>query len=139
MIVICRLSAFPLSDHPGGWYRDRRHWGEPLFSEQRARKNRIYDTAYECGLEGGGLAHARFSVKFYVVALLFVLFDIEVVFLVPWTLVYREFSGAASPLFCVRFWSSWGCSRLASSMKSRKGALDWEKEVDVRLRPGRTS
>ena len=41
-----------------------------------------------------GKPHPRFAVKFYVTAMLFILFDIEVVFLVPWALVYREFLAA---------------------------------------------
>lgn len=63
--------------------------GASHFFGQRAKRNRIQDTAYECGLAGEGLVHARFSVKFYVTAMLFILFDIEVIFLIPWTFVYR--------------------------------------------------
>ena len=46
--------------------------------------------------EGSG--HARFAVKFYVTAMLFILFDIEVIFLVPWVLVFREFLAASLPI-----------------------------------------
>ena len=42
--------------------------------------------------------HARFSVKFYVTAMLFILFDIEVIFLIPWTFVYREFLADRLPI-----------------------------------------
>jgi len=76
-----------------------------------------------------GLAHARFSVKFYVVALLFVLFDIEVIFLVPWTLVYREFLAHRSPS-CFRFSSSWACSHSVSFMKSKRAP--WTGEIGSR-------
>lgn len=58
---------------------------------QRARGNYIKDAAYECGLPMEGKPHPRFAVKFYVVAMLFILFDIEVVFMIPWVLVFREF------------------------------------------------
>jgi len=51
---------------------------------KRGAKNPIKDSAYECGVEPVGEAHTRFSVKFYLVAVLFILFDIEVVFLYPW-------------------------------------------------------
>ena len=61
---------------------------------QRAKGNYIKDKAYECGLPMEGKPHPRFAVKFYVTAMLFILFDIEVVFLVPWALVYREFLAA---------------------------------------------
>lgn len=55
-----------------------------------ARRNRIKDTAYECGMIPVGTGGARMSVKFYLVAMLFILFDIEVVFLYPWAVVYRD-------------------------------------------------
>jgi NADH-quinone oxidoreductase subunit A len=45
---------------------------------------------YECGMDPVGSAHQRFSVKFYLVAMLFILFDIEAIFLVPWAVVFRE-------------------------------------------------
>lgn len=48
------------------------------------------DTAYECGRDPIGDNSARFSVKFYLVAMLFILFDIEVVFMYPWAVVYRQ-------------------------------------------------
>ena len=48
------------------------------------------DAAYECGKDPIGTARGRFSVKFYLVAMLFILFDIEVVFLYPWAVVYRD-------------------------------------------------
>jgi NADH-quinone oxidoreductase subunit A len=100
--------------------------GASHFFGQRARKNRIYDTAYECGVEGGGLAHARFSVKFYVSALLFILFDIEVIFLVPWTLVYREFLAQRLPILCPVL-VFLGLLAFGLVYEIKKGALDWEK------------
>jgi NADH-quinone oxidoreductase subunit A len=56
----------------------------------RSKHNRAKDVAYECGKDPIGEGGARFSVKFYVVAMLFILFDIEVVFLYPWAVVYRQ-------------------------------------------------
>src|SRR5215472_18118499 len=56
----------------------------------RSKHNRAKDTAYECGKDPIGEGTSRFSVKFYLVAMLFILFDIEVVFLYPWAVVYRE-------------------------------------------------
>ncbi|MEP7342976.1 MAG: NADH-quinone oxidoreductase subunit A [Acidobacteriota bacterium] len=44
---------------------------------------------YECGMDPVGSAHQRFSVKFYMVAMLFILFDIEAIFLVPWAVVFK--------------------------------------------------
>jgi NADH-quinone oxidoreductase subunit A len=53
-------------------------------------RSRIKDTAYECGMLPVGEGSARFSVKFYLVAMLFILFDVEVVFLYPWAVVYKD-------------------------------------------------
>ncbi len=54
------------------------------------RSNRIKMSAYECGVEPVGDARARFSIKFYLVAVLFILFDIEAVFLYPWAVAFRQ-------------------------------------------------
>lgn len=54
------------------------------------KRTKAKDTAYECGLNPIGEGSARFSVKFYLVAMLFILFDIEVVFLYPWAVVYKQ-------------------------------------------------
>lgn len=56
----------------------------------RSKHSRAKDIAYECGKDPIGEGGARFSVKFYLVAMLFILFDIEVVFLYPWAVVYRQ-------------------------------------------------
>ncbi|MCS6954656.1 MAG: NADH-quinone oxidoreductase subunit A [Bryobacteraceae bacterium] len=84
-------------------------------------RNRVKDMPYECGIPPVGSARERFSVKFYLVAMVFILFDIEVVFLYPWAVVYRElglFAFAEMALFlalilCGYFYI-W-----------KKGALDW--------------
>lgn len=54
------------------------------------KRTKAKDTPYECGKDPIGEGGARFSVKFYLVAMLFILFDIEVVFLYPWAVVYRQ-------------------------------------------------
>jgi NADH-quinone oxidoreductase subunit A len=54
------------------------------------KRTKAKDTAYECGKDPIGEGGARFSVKFYLVAMLFILFDIEVIFLFPWAVVYRD-------------------------------------------------
>ncbi len=93
---------------------------------QRAKGNYIKDKAYECGLPSEGKVHPRFAVKFYVTAMLFILFDIEVVFLVPWALVYREFLAAgiaitgATAVFL-------GVLVFGLVYEVRRGALEWEK------------
>jgi NADH-quinone oxidoreductase subunit A len=55
-----------------------------------AKPSKAKDAAYECGKDPIGEATGRFSVKFYLVAMLFILFDIEVVFMYPWAVVYRD-------------------------------------------------
>jgi len=65
-----------------------------FFSARRARAlgrhTPTKDTPYECGMLPVGDGSSRLSVKFYLVAMLFILFDIEVVFLYPWAVVYKE-------------------------------------------------
>ncbi len=87
-------------------------------------RNRVKDTPYESGMQPTGDARQRFSVKFYLVAMLFILFDIEAVFLYPWVVVYRELRMAAFVemlIFMVLILSG-----LFYTWK--KGVLDWSKE-----------
>lgn len=58
---------------------------------------------YECGVEPVGDARARQSVKFYMVAMVFLLFDIEAVFLVPWAVVFPGVLNPSSPYYHLRF------------------------------------
>jgi NADH-quinone oxidoreductase subunit A len=60
------------------------HWLGPR------REGRIHDMPFECGVEPQEIVRGRFSVKFFVVALLFVLFDIELIFLFAWAVVYQD-------------------------------------------------
>jgi NADH-quinone oxidoreductase subunit A len=53
---------------------------------------------YECGKDPVGSARERFSVKFYLVAMIFILFDIELIFLIPWAVVFRSFAAASRDL-----------------------------------------
>lgn len=58
----------------------------------RPRPTPVKDTPYESGMPPLGDAHERFSVKFYMVAVLFIIFDIETVFMIPWGAYYRQLS-----------------------------------------------
>jgi NADH-quinone oxidoreductase subunit A len=93
---------------------------------QRARHTKIKDSAYECGVPGEGVVHTRFSVKFYVTALLFMLFDLEIVILVPWVFIYREFLhqhiAILGPILFFIF-----VLVLGLFYEVRKGALEWER------------
>src|SRR5882762_10470753 len=90
---------------------------------KRARSP-LKDTPYESGMAPIGSARERFSVKFYLVGMIFILFDIEAVFLYPWAVVYRELKMFAFfemlifvALVLVGYFYVW-----------KKGALDWSNE-----------
>lgn len=93
---------------------------------QRARSNKAKDSAYESGMPSDGKPAARFSIKFYVTAMLFILFDIEMVFLIPWVLVFRDFLQMGIPILMpVLFFIFLLAAGLVYELK--RGALDWEK------------
>jgi len=95
---------------------------------KRARRNRIKDTAYECGMIPQGSGSARFSVKFYLVAMLFILFDIEVVFLYPWAVVYRDMlrEAATRNLILLAMVSFLGILFVGYLYAVKKKAFDWK-------------
>ncbi len=90
-----------------------------------ARRNKTKDSAYECGMLPIGEAQPRFSVKFYLVAMLFILFDIEVVFMYPWAVQFRELSalGTTALLSMAGFA---GVLFFAYVYALKKGALNWK-------------
>ncbi|HYF33671.1 MAG TPA: NADH-quinone oxidoreductase subunit A [Prosthecobacter sp.] len=96
-----------------------------LFGKSAAR-NRMKDSAYECGMLPLGEAQPRFSVKFYIVAMLFVLFDIEVVFLYPAAVIYRDFIAIIGPSIAWAALGFIGILGVAFLYAWRKGALDWK-------------
>ena len=90
------------------------------------KRTRAKDMAYECGMVPQGEIQLRFSVKFYLVAMLFILFDLEIVFLYPWAVVYKEMIAGGTTVF----WSM--LSFITILMVGyvyalKKGALDWRK------------
>ena len=92
---------------------------------QRAKRSRIKDTAYECGMLPVGQGSTRLSVKFYLVAMLFILFDIEVVFLYPWAVVYREMLQAHAGLILGSMLSFIAILLVGYVYAVRKNAFDW--------------
>ena len=91
---------------------------------RKAGTNPVKDAAYECGMPPVTDAHQRFSVKFYLVAILFVLFDIEVVFLYPWAVRFHaqpEFLFGEMVVFLGILFLGWW-------YVIRKGAVSWSKE-----------
>lgn len=86
--------------------------------------------AYECGIEAVGDARHRFSVRFYLVAVLFILFDVEVVFMMPWAVIYTRLPKiTGSPLF--GFWEMLvylGFVAVGLYYIVRKGVLNWNQD-----------
>jgi NADH-quinone oxidoreductase subunit A len=87
-------------------------------------RNAVKEMPYECGIRPTPGVRERFSVKFYLVAMLFILFDIEAIFLYPWAVVYRELKLFAFfemllfiALVLAGFFYIW-----------KKGALDWARD-----------
>ena len=92
-----------------------------------AKRTPMKDSAYECGMLPQGEAQPRFSVKFYLVAMLFILFDIEVVFLYPWAVNFTQMLKSHGSTI---FWSMAGFLSLVTVgyvYAIRKGVLDWKK------------
>jgi NADH-quinone oxidoreductase subunit A len=90
------------------------------------RRTRVKDTAYECGMVPQGEAQPRFSVKFYLVAMLFILFDLEIVFMYPWAVVYKEMI-VESKLVLWSMLSFVSILMVGFVCALKKGALDWKK------------
>ncbi len=90
-----------------------------------AKRNATKDTPYECGMLPIGEGSPRFSVKFYMVAMLFVIFDIEVVFMYPWALQFRDLV-AESPVALVSMAGFAGVLGVAYVYALKKGALNWK-------------
>src|SRR5258705_1055108 len=81
---------------------------------------------YECGKDPVGNARERFSVKFYLIAMIFILFDIEVIFLVPWAVVYKTFIAAGNATFVYAEMMIFIVLLLAGYIYVvKKGAFDW--------------
>jgi NADH-quinone oxidoreductase subunit A len=85
------------------------------------RPNRAKQQAYECGMEPTGDARQPFSVRFYLVAMVFILFDVEAIFLYPWAYIFRQLS-----------WYGFGEMMIYIAILMvgyvylwKKGALDW--------------
>lgn len=92
-------------------------------------KDKVKDQPYECGITPVGDARERFSVKFYLVAMIFILFDIEAIFLYPWAVIYKTFESKLFAfgemfvfivLIVAGFFFIW-----------KKGVLDWSSDRAV--------
>ena len=91
------------------------------------RRNPTKDTAYECGVLPEAGPQPRFSVKFYLVAMLFILFDIEIVFMYPWAVVFRDFVAAFGPWNILLSMFSFVMLLLFGYIYAvKKAALEWK-------------
>jgi NADH-quinone oxidoreductase subunit A len=93
---------------------------------KKGKRPAIKDTAYECGMLPIGEGSARLSVKFYLVAMLFILFDIEVVFLYPWAVIYREMLHQNAGIILGSMLSFLGILFVGYLYVLRKRAFDWK-------------
>src|SRR5712664_3615845 len=92
---------------------------------KKGRRPAIKDTAYECGMLPIGEGSTRLSVKFYLVAMLFILFDIEVVFLYPWAVVYKDMLKENATLIFGSMLSFLGILFIGYIYALKKHAFDW--------------
>jgi NADH-quinone oxidoreductase subunit A len=96
----------------------------------RHRNTRAKLAPYECGIDPVGDARSRFSVRFYMVAMLFILFDVEAVFMMPWAVIYRKLPGITGS----RFFGFWemvvylGFIAVGLYYIVRKGILNWSQD-----------
>ena len=111
------------------------------FVGQRKR-TRTKMMPYECGKDPVGTARERFSVKFYLIAMIFILFDIEVIFLVPWAVVFKTLAGPTYGLRALVYAEMMLFVALLLAgyiYVIKKGAFDWsesarlEAEAEARL------
>jgi NADH-quinone oxidoreductase subunit A len=96
----------------------------------RHRASKAKNDTYECGIVAEGDARGRFSVKFYMVAMLFILFDVEAVFMIPWAVIYRRLPGITGS----RMFGWWemvvylGFVAVGLLYIFKKGVLEWSAE-----------
>jgi NADH-quinone oxidoreductase subunit A len=89
------------------------------------KRTPVKDTPYECGMLPIGRGSARLSIRFYLIAMLFILFDIEVVFLYPWAVVYREMLATHANLIFGSMLSFLGVLFVGYLYAVKKDAFDW--------------
>src|SRR6185437_4568072 len=86
--------------------------------------------AYECGMDPVGDARGRFSVRFYMVAMLFILFDVEAVFMLPWAVIFRRLHGITGARFFAfnEMLVYLGFVAVGLFYVWKKGVLDWAND-----------
>lgn len=97
------------------------------WANKNRRETKIKNTPYECGMLPVGEGNSRMSVKFYLVAMLFILFDIEVVFLYPWAVIYRDMLAQNAGLIFGSMVSFLGILFVGYIYALKKNAFDWNR------------
>ena len=97
----------------------------PTLLGQKRTHNPVKDTPYECGMPPMTEAHTRFSVKFYLIAMLFILFDIEVVFFLGWAAVFRDLMKEKGWNMLLGALVFLAILEVGHIYAWKKGALDW--------------
>ena len=94
---------------------------------KKGTRNPTKDSPYECGMLPLGGAQPRFAVKFYLVAMLFILFDLEVVFMYPWAVTYRDFIVTKGLVILWSMLSFIVIATVGYVYAIKKGVLDWKR------------
>ncbi len=92
-----------------------------------ARRNPTKDTPYECGMLPEEGTQPRFAVKFYLIAMLFILFDLEVVFMYPWAVVFRDFVATQGTSILWSMLSFVSILTVGYVYAIKKDVLNWKK------------
>jgi len=93
---------------------------------KKGKRSPIKDTAYECGMLPVGDGSTRLSVKFYLVAMLFILFDVEIVFLYPWAVIYKDMLKQNANMIFGSMISFMAILLVGYIYAVKKGAFDWK-------------
>jgi NADH-quinone oxidoreductase subunit A len=95
------------------------------------KNSRTKAGAYECGMDPVGDARGRFSVRFYLVAMLFILFDVEAVFMLPWAVIYKQLPALVNGSRFFGFWEMLvylGFVAVGLFYVWKKGILSWAND-----------
>ena len=92
------------------------------------RSGEVKDSTYESGMNPIGTARKRFNIRFYILAMTFLVFDIEIIFLYPWAVDFTQLSQGSSEatLFLGRILFFLGTSVIAYIYAWKKGVFDWD-------------
>lgn len=89
---------------------------------------------YECGKDPVGSARERFSVKFYLIAMIFILFDIELIFMMPWAVVFKSLAATGSGMRAIIFWEMIlfiALLLVGYAYVWKKGLFEWSEKARI--------